>query len=178
MLEEYGRHILSETDRQRLYRLQYLRSEWKVFRMLLLDGKLLNKEKIRVILGEDPDISGLYPLDQNQELQFKDSIPLTSKPDLSGWQAWSIASEIGTHAESFYQIDNWSFHLFGEAQTKKVQRASEMSIMHDWYVADEWLSTGRFNNSSWTSIEEGWFRFDFIQNYFNWRKQLRRNIQR
>ena len=52
----------------------------KGFPQDLLGGKSLNKKKIRVILDEDPDISGLYPLDGNQEPQFKDSIPSISEP--------------------------------------------------------------------------------------------------
>jgi hypothetical protein len=52
----------------------------KGFPQDLLRGKPLNKEKIRVILDEDPKISGLYPLDGNREQQFKDSIPFISEP--------------------------------------------------------------------------------------------------
>ena len=52
----------------------------KGFPQDLLGGKSLNKEKIEVILDEDPDISGLYPLDGNRELQFRDSIPFISEP--------------------------------------------------------------------------------------------------
>jgi hypothetical protein len=33
----------------------------------LIAGKSLNQEKIRIILDEDPDISGLYPLNEEKE---------------------------------------------------------------------------------------------------------------
>ncbi len=36
----------------------------------LLSGKACNKIVVRIILGEDPDISGLYPLDKEKQQQL------------------------------------------------------------------------------------------------------------
>ncbi len=46
----------------------------------LIAGKSLNREKIRIILDEDPDISGLYPLNGEKEAKYQDSIPFISDP--------------------------------------------------------------------------------------------------
>jgi hypothetical protein len=36
----------------------------------LIAGKSLNREKIRIILDEDPDVSGLYPLNEQNEARY------------------------------------------------------------------------------------------------------------
>ncbi len=41
----------------------------------LIAGKSLNREKILIILDVDPDVRGLYPLNQEKEAQYEDSIP-------------------------------------------------------------------------------------------------------
>ena len=46
----------------------------------LLSGKACNKIGIRIILDEDPDISGLYPLDKDKQQRLEDSIPFISEP--------------------------------------------------------------------------------------------------
>jgi hypothetical protein len=43
-------------------------------------GKSLNREKFRIILDEDPDVSGLYPLNEQKEARYQDSIPFISEP--------------------------------------------------------------------------------------------------
>ena len=45
----------------------------KGFVQVLIAGKSLNQEKIRIILDEGPDVSGLYPLNEQKEARF-DSI--------------------------------------------------------------------------------------------------------
>ncbi len=40
----------------------------------LIAGKSLNREKIRIILDEDPDVSALYPLNEQKEARYQDSI--------------------------------------------------------------------------------------------------------
>ncbi len=42
----------------------------------MIAGKSHNWEKIQIILDEDPDVSGLYPL-------YEDSIPFISEPALN-----------------------------------------------------------------------------------------------
>ena len=44
----------------------------------LIAGKSLNREKIRIILDEDPDVSGLHPLNEENEAQCQDSVPFIS----------------------------------------------------------------------------------------------------
>jgi hypothetical protein len=49
----------------------------------LIARKSLNREKIRIILDEDPvhpDVSGLYPLNEQKEARYQDSIPFISEP--------------------------------------------------------------------------------------------------
>ena len=46
----------------------------------LLGGKTLNRNAIRVILDSDPDICGLYPLDENREQHLQTSIEFISEP--------------------------------------------------------------------------------------------------
>ena len=46
----------------------------------LIGGKSVNRENIRVILDEDPDICGLYPLNDKHEATFQNSIPFISEP--------------------------------------------------------------------------------------------------
>jgi hypothetical protein len=46
----------------------------------LIAGKSLNREKIPKILDEDPDVSGLYQLNEQKEARYKDSIPFNSEP--------------------------------------------------------------------------------------------------
>ncbi len=46
----------------------------------LIAGKSLNREKIRIILDEDPDVSGLHPLNDQKEARYQDSIPFISEP--------------------------------------------------------------------------------------------------
>ena len=46
----------------------------------LLSGKACNQIKIRIILDEDPDISGLYPLDKDKQQRIEDSIPFICEP--------------------------------------------------------------------------------------------------
>ncbi len=46
----------------------------------LIAGKSLKLEKIRIILDEDPDVSGLYPLNEQKEARYQDSIPFISEP--------------------------------------------------------------------------------------------------
>ncbi len=52
----------------------------KGFIQNLIAGKSLNREKIRIILDEDPDVSGLYPLNEQKEARYQDSIPFISEP--------------------------------------------------------------------------------------------------
>jgi hypothetical protein len=46
----------------------------------LLSGKAVNRNNVRIILDEDSEISGLYPLDESNEIRFQDSIPFISEP--------------------------------------------------------------------------------------------------
>ena len=46
----------------------------------LLSGKACNRANIRIILDEDPDISGLYPLDEKKQQHIEESIPFISEP--------------------------------------------------------------------------------------------------
>ena len=46
----------------------------------LLEGKLSTKINIRVILVDDPDICGLYPLTKDKEQHYQDSIEFISEP--------------------------------------------------------------------------------------------------
>ena len=46
----------------------------------LLSGKACNKIGVRIILDEDPDISGLYPLDKEKQQYLEESIPFISEP--------------------------------------------------------------------------------------------------
>ncbi len=46
----------------------------------LIAGKSLNQEKIRIILDEDPDVSGLYPLNEQKEARYQGLIPFISEP--------------------------------------------------------------------------------------------------
>ena len=46
----------------------------------LLSGKAVNRTKVRIILDEDSEVSGLYPLDESSEIQYQDSIPFISEP--------------------------------------------------------------------------------------------------
>jgi hypothetical protein len=46
----------------------------------LLGGKSLNRENIRLILDDDADICGIYPLDENHEQHYQDSIEFISEP--------------------------------------------------------------------------------------------------
>jgi hypothetical protein len=46
----------------------------------LIAGKSLNREKIRILLDEDADVSGLYPLNEQKEARYQDSIPFISEP--------------------------------------------------------------------------------------------------
>ncbi len=43
-------------------------------------GKSLNLEKILISLNEDPDVSGLYPLNEQKEARYQDSIPFIREP--------------------------------------------------------------------------------------------------
>ena len=46
----------------------------------LLSGKACNRIGIRIILDEDPDITGLYPLDKDKQQHIEESIPFISEP--------------------------------------------------------------------------------------------------
>jgi hypothetical protein len=46
----------------------------------LLSGKSVNQSKVRIILDEDSEVSGLYPLDESREIRYQDSIPFISEP--------------------------------------------------------------------------------------------------
>jgi hypothetical protein len=46
----------------------------------LLGGKSVNCKNIRVILDEDPEVSGLHPLDNNRGKHDKDSIEFIGEP--------------------------------------------------------------------------------------------------
>ena len=46
----------------------------------LLSGKAVNRTKVRIILDEDSEVSGLYPLDESSEIRYQDSIPFISEP--------------------------------------------------------------------------------------------------
>ena len=46
----------------------------------LLSGKACNKIGVRIILDEDPDISGLYLLDKEKQQHLEESIPFISEP--------------------------------------------------------------------------------------------------
>ena len=41
----------------------------------LLSGKACNKIGVRIILDEDPDIIGLYPLDKDKQQHLEEFIP-------------------------------------------------------------------------------------------------------
>jgi hypothetical protein len=45
----------------------------------LLSGKACNRIGIRIILDEDPDITGLYPLDKDKQQHIEESIPFSSE---------------------------------------------------------------------------------------------------
>ncbi len=51
----------------------------KGFVLDLIAGKSLHREKIRIILDEDPDVSGLYPLNEQKEARYQDSIQFMSE---------------------------------------------------------------------------------------------------
>ncbi len=44
----------------------------------LIAGKSLNLEQTRIILDEDQDFSGLYPLNEEKEAKYQDLIPFIS----------------------------------------------------------------------------------------------------
>jgi hypothetical protein len=46
----------------------------KGFHHDLIAGKSLKREKIRIILDGDPDVSGLCPLNAQKEARYQDSI--------------------------------------------------------------------------------------------------------
>ena len=46
----------------------------------LLSGKAVNGSRIRIVLDEDSDVSGLFPLDGSNEVQYQDSIPFIGEP--------------------------------------------------------------------------------------------------
>jgi hypothetical protein len=46
----------------------------------LLSWKAYNKIGVRIILDEDPDISGLYPLDKEKQQHLEESIPFIGVP--------------------------------------------------------------------------------------------------
>ena len=46
----------------------------------LLSGKACNRANIRIILDEDPDISGLYPLDEKKQPHIEESIAFIREP--------------------------------------------------------------------------------------------------
>ena len=48
----------------------------------LLSGKSVNQSKVRIILDEDSEVSGLYPLDESHEIRYQDSIPLLVSPQI------------------------------------------------------------------------------------------------
>ncbi len=50
----------------------------KVFVQYLIAGKSLNREKIRIILDEDPNVSGLYPMNEQKEARYQ-PIPFISE---------------------------------------------------------------------------------------------------
>jgi hypothetical protein len=59
----------------------------------LLSGKACNKIGVRIILDEDPDISGLYPLDKEKQQHLEESIPF-----ISG--LWFSAATNGTNCRN------------------------------------------------------------------------------
>jgi hypothetical protein len=46
----------------------------------LIEGKLLNREKIRIVLDEDLEVSRLYPLTDENDVRYQDSIAFISDP--------------------------------------------------------------------------------------------------
>ena len=53
----------------------------------LLSGKAVNRskvriilDKVRIILDEDTDVSGLYPMNESKEMKCQDSISFISEP--------------------------------------------------------------------------------------------------
>ena len=46
----------------------------------LLSGKAVNRSKVRIILDEDTDVSGLYPMNESKEMKYQDSISFISEP--------------------------------------------------------------------------------------------------
>ena len=46
----------------------------------LLGGKSLNQENIRVILDKNPEISGVYPLDENDDEHYHESFGFINEP--------------------------------------------------------------------------------------------------
>ena len=46
----------------------------------LIGGKAVNEINIRVILDDDPDICGLYPLIKDKEQHYQDSIEFIGDP--------------------------------------------------------------------------------------------------
>jgi hypothetical protein len=46
----------------------------------LLSGKAYNRVQIRIILDLDPDIAGLYPLDEEKQQHFEESIAFITEP--------------------------------------------------------------------------------------------------
>jgi hypothetical protein len=84
----------------------------------LIAGKSLNREKIWKILDEDPDDSGLYPLNEEpeKEAKYQDSISFINKPSdlfylkitngldkvwVIGWK-WSMVLSIESYSQQIY----------------------------------------------------------------------------
>ena len=63
----------------------------------LLSGKACNKIGVRIILDEDPDISGLYPLDKEKQQHLYESNPFISEPT-------------GLYLLKIVKMDWWKFH--------------------------------------------------------------------
>jgi hypothetical protein len=55
---------------------------FKGFVQDLIAGKKLDREKIRIILDENPDVSGLYPLNQEKDANYRwqDLTPFICEP--------------------------------------------------------------------------------------------------
>jgi hypothetical protein len=91
----------------------------------LIAGKSLNREKIRIILDEDPDVSGLYPLNDQKEARYQDSIPFISEP--SDLFYLKIEQMDWTRFERMTGYDLWHRRL-GHTPNKFIKLSIEHSI--------------------------------------------------
>ncbi len=89
----------------------------------LIAGKSL--DRVRIILDEDPDVIGLYPLNEQKEARYQDSIPFISEP--SDLFYLKIEQMDWTRFERMTEYDLWHRRL-----VHTPNKFINLSIVHDW----------------------------------------------